>query len=138
MVLDTESTGTFIGSSFAHATPRDWARFGLFALQKGQWNGEQILPSSWFDYALTPTPPAPRGEYGAQWWLNAGAKDDSSNRPYPDLPTDAFFAQGYLGQTVAVIPSKKLVVVRLGATARSSAWNLAGFLGYIVNQVITS
>ena len=61
MVIDTDATGTFVGSSFAHATARDWARFGLFALQRGQWNGEQILPESWFDYALKPTPPAPKG-----------------------------------------------------------------------------
>lgn len=75
-------------------------------------------------------------EYGAQWWLNVGAKNNTNDRPYPGLPTDAFFAQGFMGQTVAVIPSKKLVIVRLGATTTDSAWNIGGFMDYIVNQVV--
>merc|ERR1712137_597941 len=138
MVLDTDAHGNYVGSSFSHATARDWARFGLFAMNRGNWMGKQILEEKWFDYALNPTPTSQRGEYGAQWWLNAGSKEDPSNRPYPNLPTDAFFAQGYMGQTVAVIPSKKLVVVRLGATSTDSVWNIEGFLNYIVNEVITS
>src|SRR3990167_2335991 len=59
LVIDTDPSGNFIASSFSHATLRDWARFSLFASQKGEWLGEQILPKSWFDYSFTPTPSAP-------------------------------------------------------------------------------
>jgi len=138
LVMDTDNTGTFIGSSFSYATGRDWARIGLFAQQKGNWMGQQILPKSWFDYALTPTPTAPLGQYGAQWWLNAGSKDDSSKRYFPSLPSDAFFALGYQGQSISVIPSKNVVVVRLGATSPPDAWNLEGFLNYLLQHVITA
>lgn len=61
LVVDTDASGTFVASSFSHAILRDWARFGLFALNKGNWMGTQVLNESWFDYALTPTPPAPKG-----------------------------------------------------------------------------
>lgn len=61
LVVDTDASGTFVASSFSHATLRDWTRFGLFALQRGNWMGNQILNENWFDYALTPTPTAPKG-----------------------------------------------------------------------------
>lgn len=113
-LLEVDPSGTFVGSSFGYATARDWGRFGLLYLNDGVWNGEQILPEGWVKYTTTPAPAAERGEYGAQWWLNAGAKSNPANRLYPDLPTDTFLADGFEGQCVFVIPSKKLVVVRLG------------------------
>lgn len=136
LVLDTDNLGYFVGSSFSHATLRDWARFGLFASQKGQWNNKQLLNEEWWTYALSPTKTSERGEYGAQWWLNAGNPKDSSNRKYPSIPSDTFLAQGYLGQYVAVIPSKDIVVVRLGSTSPPTAWNMEGFLNYTLNYVI--
>jgi hypothetical protein len=66
----------------------------------------------------------PRGEYGAHWWLNAGASDDPSGRPFPRAPSDLFYASGYEGQAVAVVPSRDLVVVRLGNSQRWEAWSL--------------
>jgi len=112
-VLEPDAGGTFVGSSYPHAVARDWARFGLLYYNDGVWNGERILPEGWVEYSTTPAPAAPLGEYGAQWWLNAGAKDNPGNRRYPDVPTDCFWADGYEGQNVWVIPSKKLIVVRL-------------------------
>lgn len=113
-IIEPDPSGTYVGSSFSYATARDWARFGLLYLNDGVWNGERILPEGWVKYTTTPAPAAPIGEYGAQWWLNAGAKDNAAKRAYPDIPTDAFLADGFEGQSVFVIPSKKLVVVRLG------------------------
>lgn len=111
--LEPDAGGTFVGSSFTFATARDWARFGLLYLNDGIWNGERILPEGWIDYTTTPAPAAERGEYGAQFWLNAGAKDDPSNRYYPGVPVDMFWADGYEGQNVFIIPSEDLVVVKL-------------------------
>ena len=64
-VMEADPSGTFVGSSYAFATARDWARFGLLYLQDGMWNGERVLPEGWVTYTTTPTPKAPRGEYGA-------------------------------------------------------------------------
>lgn len=112
-ILETDAGGTFVGSSYSYGPARDWARFGLLFLNDGVWNGERILPEGWVKYTTTPAKGANRGQYGAQWWLNAGAPGNPSDRTYPDAPTDLFWADGYEGQNVFVIPSKKLVIVKL-------------------------
>ncbi len=113
MVMEPDAGGTFVGSSYAYATARDWARFGLLYLNDGVWQGERILPEGWVKYTTTPAPAAPLGQYGAQFWLNAGAPGNSANRLYPDVPADLYSADGFEGQNVFIIPSKKLVVVKL-------------------------
>ena len=113
MVIEPDAGGTFVGSSYSFATARDWARFGLLYLYDGNWYGEQLLPDDWVHYTTTPAPAAPRGEYGAQFWLNAGAKEDPANRYYPDAPTDLYWADGFEGQNVFILPSRKLVIVKL-------------------------
>ena len=50
-----DEAGTFIGSSFCYATPRDFARFGLLYLRDGVWDGQRLLPEGWVDYARRPT-----------------------------------------------------------------------------------
>ena len=128
-VIEPDPSGTFVGSSYGFATPRDWARFGLLYLQDGVWNGERILSEGWVEYSTTPTPNnAPMGEYGAMFWLNAGAPGNPQSRKWPDAPTDMFVAQGYMEQRVMMIPSKHLIVVRFGATADREAWDSNEFL----------
>lgn len=113
-IMEVDASGTFVGSSYCYASARDWARFGLLYMNDGVWNGERILPEGWVKYTTTPAPSAKLGEYGAQWWLNAGAPGDPGHRKYPKIPSDAYWADGFEEQYVMVIPSKKLVVVRLG------------------------
>lgn len=117
MVLEPDAGGTFVGSSFAYATARDWARFGLLYLNDGMWGNERILPEGWVEFTYTPAKSAERGEYGAQFWLNAGAPGNPENRMYPDVPTDLFWADGYEGQNVFILPSKNLVVVKLSLSS---------------------
>jgi CubicO group peptidase (beta-lactamase class C family) len=112
-VMEPDASGTFVGSSYCYASARDWARFGLLYLNDGVINGERILPEGWVKYTTTPSQGAKRGQYGAQFWLNAGEPGNPSNRFYPDVPTDCFWADGFAGQNVWIIPSKKLVIVRL-------------------------
>lgn len=69
-------------------------------------------------FVTTPTPAAPLGEYGAQWWLNARNSENPRNKLLPKLPNDAFYAGGIEGQWVLVIPSEDLVIVRLGYTPK--------------------
>ncbi len=127
-ILEPDSSGTFVGSSYASATPRDWARFGLLYLNDGIWQGERILPKGWIKYTTTPTTKAPKGEYGAHMWLNAGSPFDPNNRKWPGAPRDAFAALGFQEQNVIVIPSKKLLLVRFGATTDRESWNTDEFI----------
>ena len=115
--LETDDNGTFIGSSFMYASARDWARLGQFCLQGGQWQGEQLLPADWLSYSTTPTPNNLLNSYGAHFWLNADPEDKQLKRSWPSLPADTFSMNGYQGQRVVIIPSKDLVVVRLGFSA---------------------
>jgi CubicO group peptidase (beta-lactamase class C family) len=105
-VFETDASGTYVGSSYIYATMRDYARFGLFFLNNGKWNGEQILPENWVDYTRT-VAEGSDGKYGAQFWLNAGGR-------YPDVPKDMYSCNGHDGQFIFIIPSKDLVVVRTG------------------------
>ncbi len=107
MLVETDLAGNFVGSSYSWANTRDWAKLGLLYMNKGNWNGEQILDSTWVDYATTATNTS-EGQYGAQIWLNA------EGLSYPDVPKDLFYFGGYQGQKVFMIPSKNLVVVRMG------------------------
>ncbi len=113
-LLEPDASGTFVGSSYIFATARDYARFRLLYYNDGIWNGERILPEGWV--YKTSSPPAANHlkNYGFQFWLNGFDKKDSRKRWYPDVPNDMYFADGYGGQNIYIIPSKKLVVVRLG------------------------
>jgi len=84
--------------------------------------------------SVTPSLAAEEGEYGFQWWLNAGEKKDTSNRAFPFLPPDLFFADGFEGQNIFIIPSKKLVIVRLGLT-RKVHYGEDNFLGSIIQAI---
>ena len=134
-VMEPDSSGTFVGSSYTVATPRDWARFGLLYLQDGIWQGERILPHGWVKYTTTPTPKAPKGEYGAHFWLNAGSSSDPKDRRWPGSPQDAFGALGFQEQKVIIIPSKKLVLVRFGATTKREAWSTDEFIKNVLHAL---
>lgn len=129
--LETDPSGTFVGSSLGFATARDWARFGMLHLQDGVWNGVEVVPGDWIRAARTPTANADRGRFGRHLWLNAGAGDDAANRPFPHLPADLFYLSGYEGQYAAVFPGQRLVVVRLGCTRRGG-FDLPGFLSRVL------
>ena len=131
-VMEADPSGTFVGSSYTFATPRDWARFGLLFLQDGVWNGKRILPEGWVAYTTTPAAKAPKGEYGAMFWLNAGAASDPANRRWPSAPADAYSAEGFQKQQIIIIPSRKLVLVRFGATPTPQAWNTEAFIADVL------
>ena len=105
-LLETDASGYFVGSSYGYATARDWAKFGQLYLNDGIWKGDTILPKGWVDYSRTPASAA-NGQYGAQFWLNR-------SRKLPDAPEDMLSCQGHRGQRIFIIPSRHLVIVRLG------------------------
>jgi CubicO group peptidase (beta-lactamase class C family) len=109
-----DEAGTWVASSYLRATARDWARFGLFYLRDGVWDGSRLLPAGWVDYARTMVSLDEEGEpYGAHWWGLAG-----------DNPLGTFRASGYEGQSISICPPLDLVVVRLGKTPYKREDNL--------------
>jgi CubicO group peptidase (beta-lactamase class C family) len=128
--LPPDAYGNLMGGTFLYASARDWARFGLLYLRDGIWEGERILPKGWVAYSTTPTVQSPKDEYGAQVWLKI---TKSRGLGEPPMPQDAFYMLGHNGQVVAMIPSKDLVVVRLGQTMSGGDWDTARDLGPLVN-----
>ncbi len=106
VTFETDAAGTYVGSSYVWATPRDWARFGLLYLQDGTWDGERILPRDWVKYTRT-TAPASTGNYGAHFWLNASGE-------VPSAPHDMYSCQGFQDQRVFILPTQQIIIVRLG------------------------
>ncbi len=131
-IIEPDASGTFVGAGYMYATARDWARFGLLYLNDGYWEGDRILPEGWVEYTRKPTPNTPPADqYGAQFWLNAGGE----GRWLPGLPTDLYSARGHEGQYVTIIPSRDLVVVRMGLTRDEDAWDHESFVAAILEAV---
>ncbi len=118
VTIEFDASGNPEGSSQMLASARDWARFGTLYLNDGMAGGKRILPEGWVKYSAAPTPNGWVG-YGAGFWTNLGDSFGANYRVEHGWPRDAFFAKGTIGQYVIVIPSEKLVIVRLG---RSPNW----------------
>ena len=128
--MEVDHLGNFIGSSQVYTTARDLGRFGIFLLQNGRWNDEQILPEDWMKFATTPAParvtPAGDWNYGAQFWL----MDDIAG-----VPNDAYTSAGNKGQFVTVIPSLELVVVRTGVNPNGVRWSHNEFMSDLLQSI---
>ncbi len=118
--FEPDASGTYVGSSYINATARDFARFGLLYMNDCVWNGERILPEGWVKQTTTTSPSNKLKNYGYQFWLNGFNEDHPSQRKFPDVPIDMFYCDGFAGQFIYIIPSKKLVAVRLGLTLDGS------------------
>jgi CubicO group peptidase (beta-lactamase class C family) len=133
--LEPDAAGTFVCSSFMFATARDWARFGQLFLQDGVWEGRRILPVDWVKFSTTPTTPSLLGNFGAHWWLKLGPEIGGGTDAAARIPRDAFFAIGHEAQTLTVIPSQRLVAVRLGLSVYIDAWNQAEFVAELLDAL---
>lgn len=134
-VMEPDASGSFVGSSFMYASARDWARFGLLYLLDGVWKQQRILPEGWVEYSRMPSPEDARQLYGAHFWLGLPYPRQSFYPAARSLPADLFHARGYEGQYLVIIPSKKLVVVRLGLTPQMGAWDQRGFVASILDAI---
>ena len=116
--METDESGTLVGSSYMYATARDWARYGQFLLQAGVWQGQELLPRGYVAMMASPVA-ASDGQYGhgLVWLWGSDAAVPGKN---PDaafgIPADTFWMAGHDGQSTAIIPSRELVIVRLGLT----------------------
>ena len=127
MIIETDMTGNFVGSSYGWATTRDWAKFGLLYLHNGNWNGETIFDPNWSKYVATPTQDS-KGIYGGHFWLNAGGR-------YPDAPRDLYSANGFQGQVIFIIPSHDMVIVRLGLKEEKDGFDFNGLIKGVLESV---
>lgn len=118
-VIEADARGNLVGSSYMYATAQDWARFGQFLAQDGVWQGQRLLPEG-FVAMMSSLAPASKGAYGQGQVWRWGPSGDSPEDKSPDtafkLPPDTFWMLGHDGQSVAIVPSKQLVIVRLGLT----------------------
>ncbi|WP_309085267.1 serine hydrolase [Chelativorans sp.] len=136
-VFETDARGTFVGSSYLYASARDWARFGLLLLQDGVWKGQRLLPEGWAEWMRTPTK-ASGGEYGRGLWLHGprvatpfGQDADAGF----DLPDDAYWLIGHDGQTITILPSRRLVVLRMGLTPAKLAYKPQALVEAVVRAL---
>lgn len=126
------------------ASPRDFARIAWFWLNRGAWDGVQVLPREGFDDLMRPQVPpdlpltrpaetddylkiasygggsdhfsdAGPGVYGFNWWFNAHGRDAPGRLIWPDAPEDAFMALGARGNSAAILPGLGAVVVAMEA-----------------------
>lgn len=140
--LEQDARGTFTGSSYLYATAHDWARFGQFLLQDGTWNGTQILPAGWAAMMREPNPVSDSGfgpEYTkGQMWLR-GPEGGTPEGEDPDegfsLPGDTVWALGHDGQSIAIVPSQGLVVVRLGLSPSKLGYKPQGMVAALAEAL---
>ena len=126
-VLETDSAGNWVGSSYLWASVGDWARFGQLMLADGRWGDKQVLPPGWLAYASTKSTAQGEGRgYGAMSW-RIGDPDEGECKGY-GLPADTIAMSGHWGQIVAMVPSRDAVIVRLGWTFRRKQFDDCAFV----------
>ena len=127
-VLETDAWGNFILTGYDYMSARDWARFGLLHLQDGIWEGERILPEGWVEFVSTPAPASAALDYGGQFWLNAGGQHDR-------IPQDAYWPSGFMGQNTVIIPSRDVVIVRLGPSPGAGGAYMNEYVGRVLDAI---
>jgi CubicO group peptidase (beta-lactamase class C family) len=127
-VLERDPRGGRFGGSYLYATAQDLAKFGYLYLSDGCWEGGRLLPDGWVASSTTVAPPfrlkvihAETEPNGWQWWLNQAVPEQGIHTlPWPDVPGDAYAAEGHWGQRVIVVPSRDVVIVRTGDDRNAS------------------
>jgi CubicO group peptidase (beta-lactamase class C family) len=132
--METDTAGNWVGSSYLWASVGDWARLGQLLLDDGRWGERQVLPPGFLALAKTPAMPDGAGHgYGAQSWLlgdpvGGGCRGQG-------LPEDIVAMSGHWGQVLAVVPSRGVVIVRLGWTFRRSQFDACRFIGEVLQAL---
>lgn len=120
----TGITGAFVPVEYNnvfYSNARSMARFGLLILNKGNWDGIQILSDEDYFKQMTHASQELNKAYGYLWWLNGSSSfmvpnsQFTFNGPlFPNAPSDLIAAMGKNGQFINVVPSENLVWIRMG------------------------
>ena len=120
-----DAAGTYLGGSNVWASAHDYAKFGYLYLRDGVWEGERLLPEGWVDFSRTKTTGTNNNTYGAGFWITAYGEEPTTDQAPRTPPWDAFNANGSEGQTIWIVPSRDLVIVRTGQMANTMEnWNM--------------
>jgi CubicO group peptidase (beta-lactamase class C family) len=134
-VLETDSNGNWIGSSYVWASTGDWARLGQLMLNDGRWGDVQVLPPGWLKRAATPSTAQGEGQgYGAHSWL-IGNPVAGECKGYAGVHADTVAMMGHWGQVVAMVPSREAVIVRLGWTFKRSQFDACAFVAEVLGTL---
>jgi CubicO group peptidase (beta-lactamase class C family) len=133
VLMEFVGAQTLVGSTRIYASARDWGRFGQLYLDDGVVDGQRILPAGWAAEASRQTLDA---IYGSGFWTNTGTAADGSHI-IAGMPGDAYFASGMNGQRILIVPSHRLVIVRLGSTLDPPNFDMRGLVR-LVNDVIAT
>lgn len=133
------------GLSVYWSTTRNMARFGLLALNKGKWEDTQVVPQVYMENASA-TSQNINLAYGYLWWLNGKAsyrlpqsQIQFNGKLIPSAPNKVYCALGKNDQKIYIVPSKKLVIIRMGEAADQTNFALTDFdevLWQKINAVI--
>ena len=114
-----------------NSNTRSMARFGLLALNKGNWNNEQIINEDFFSESIKSSQNI-NPSYGYLWWLNGknmyivpGSQNVFQGNLVPNAPADMYAAMGASDQRIYIVPSKKMVIVRMGNASDPANPNFA-------------
>jgi len=122
-----DPTGVFVASSYVHATALDFAKFGLLYLRGGDWFGTQVVPQSWTDTAQIPQSLDEEGGhyYSWQWWVTGDQYG-------------TYWANGYEGQMISVVPALDALVLRFGHTPAERYPDLYQWRARLLNELAKS
>ena len=143
-LIEFNAFGTPATTSFNYVSARDWARFGQLYLDDGVAGSRRLLPEGWIEFTTRPAAASLDRTFAAHFHVNAGLHHSCTTCPPPRpglppiqaLPDDAFFALGDSGQSLTVVPSLDLIVVRLGQIRPAdSSWDFERFLGEILRAL---
>jgi len=114
-LIEFDASDNYLGGSLVWASARDFAKFGYLYLRDGVWDGDRLLPAGWVNFSRSHPDGPKENVYGAGFWLTTGgAEPIPANQRRDAPPWDSFAAEGHEGQTIFIVPSRDLVIVRLG------------------------
>lgn len=129
-------TGTWLQTgdfSVYYSTARSMTRFGLLAFNNGTWNNIKIVNKTFFLNSINTSQNINKA-YGYLWWLNGKStyhlpqsQFEFQGKLIPNAPNDMYAALGKNDQKIYVVPSKKLVIIRMGDSADETNFALSNF-----------
>jgi CubicO group peptidase (beta-lactamase class C family) len=118
--------GVFVASSYVHATALDFAKFGLLYLRGGEWDGRQLVSRAWAETAQVPLSVDETGAYYSwQWWVTG---DEYGT----------YWASGYEGQQISVVPALDALILRFGHTPDERAPLLYEWRSRVLNVLASA